>query len=484
MRFLKAEALEPGMILGRDIVSPGQSFMLKKGVKLTREYVDYLNRKGYLGAYITEEENLDVEIEEPLSQNTLSESVKAVSEANISELMSSARHIVKDISNLKHLSIDLLDLRSFDEYTYRHSVNVAVYSVAIAKYMHLSDEELEQVALAGVCHDLGKRKIPTEIINKPGSLTDEEFNEIKNHPKYSYDLLQSNHEISPVVRQAVLCHHENENGSGYPTGKTGKDLNLLTKILHAADVYDALISRRPYKTPYTPLEAFEYLVGGEGILFSEKVVEAMRKVIPTYPIATDVILSTGEKAVVVAHTKDPLRPVVRVLGTNYNMDLSNAAYANVLIVSSGVADGAGFGGVEELNEKRQTVKEKKINIMLVDDSIISLQSTSNALANEKYNIIALQSGFAAMNYIREQGIPDLIIMDIEMPHIDGIETVTAIREMGYTDVPIIFLTSNTSKETVIKCFSVHAKDYIAKPVLPVYLRERVAIALDASRERY
>jgi HD-GYP domain-containing protein (c-di-GMP phosphodiesterase class II) len=215
MRFLKAEALEPGMILGRDIVSPGQSFMLKKGVKLTREYVDYLNRKGYLGAYITEEENLDVEIEEPLSLDTLSNSVKAVSEANISELMSSARHIVKDISNLKTLSIDLLDLRSFDEYTYRHSVNVAVYSVAIAKYMHLTDEELEQVALAGVCHDLGKQKIAAEIINKPGSLTDEEFNEIKSHPKYSYEMLQDNHDISPVVRQAVLCHHENENGSGF-----------------------------------------------------------------------------------------------------------------------------------------------------------------------------------------------------------------------------------------------------------------------------
>lgn len=484
MRFMDTRALTPGMVLGRDIVSPGQSFMLKKGVELTEEYIDYLNRKGYLGAYITDEENLDIEIEDPLSLDTFSNTVKAVEEANVGELISSARNIVRDISQMKKLSIDLLDLRSFDEYTYRHSVNVAVYAVAIAKYLKLSDSELEEAALAGICHDLGKQKISAEIINKPGSLTDEEFEQIKNHPKYSYDMLQSNGEISAVVRQAVLCHHENENGSGYPMGKKGKELSLITKILHVADVYDALISRRPYKNPYSPVEAFEYLMGGEGILFSEKVVEAMRMVIPTYPIATDVRLSTGEKAVVVAHTKDPLRPVVRVLGSNYDMDLSNEAYSNVIIVFSGFSDGVTFGGVEELNEKRQTIKEKKTNILIVDDSIISLQSTTNALSDERYNLITLQSGLAAMNYIKEEGAPDLVIMDIEMPTIDGIETVTAIREMGYTDLPVVFLTSNTSKETVLKCFSVKAKDYIVKPVLPVYLRERVAIALDASLERY
>ena len=87
-------------------------------------------------------------------------------------------------------------MRSFDEYTYRHSVNVAVYAVAVAKSMGLSDEELEHIALAGVCHDLGKQKIPSEIINKPGQLSDEEYNEIKSHPQYGYDILKDNGKIS------------------------------------------------------------------------------------------------------------------------------------------------------------------------------------------------------------------------------------------------------------------------------------------------
>ncbi len=484
MRFVATPGLEPGMILGRDIVSPAQSFMLKKGVTLTEDYIAYLTAKGYLGAYITDKENLDIEPEEPIQFDTLVTSVKAVEEGDIGTLMSTARQIVKDISKLQNLSIDLLDLRSYDEYTYRHSVNVAVYAVAIAKYMKLSETELEQVALAGVCHDLGKKKIPVEIINKPGKLSDEEFLEIKNHPTYAYDMLQSNSEIPAVVRQAVLCHHENENGSGYPMGKDGSEVSVITKILHAADAYDALISRRPYKEPYTPVEAFDYLIGGEGILFNADVVEAMRMVIPAYPIATDVRLSTGEKAVVVAHTKDPLRPVVRIIGSNYNMDLSKEAYSNVLIVYSGLTDTPSLGKVEELNEKRQRVKNKKTEIMIVDDSIVSLQSTSNALADPDYHIVTLQSGLAAMNYIKEKGVPDLIIMDIEMPTLDGISTVSAIREMGYADLPIVFLTSNTSKDTVLKCFSVNAKDYIVKPARPVYLKERVAIALDASLERY
>ena len=121
--------------------------------------------------------------------------------------------------------------------------------------------------------------------------------------------------------------------------------------------------------------------------------------------------------------------------------------------------------------------------MIVDDSVMSLQSTSVALAPDNYNIITLQSGLAAMNYLKAKGAPDLVIMDIEMPVLDGMATVSGIREMGYNDLPVIFLTSNKERETVMKCIEMHAKDYIVKPVNPIYLRERVAIALDASLER-
>ncbi len=483
MRFIAAGSLKSGMILGRDIESPLHNIILKKGVVLNNEHIEYLNDRGYMGAYITSEDTVGIEPEEHISRKTLNEGVNAVSNADIDDLMSSSKRIVDDLSSMNQLSIDLLDLRSFDEYTYRHSVNVAVYATAVAKYMGMEGKELVQMAQAGLCHDLGKRKIPQNILNKPGRLSDIEFNEIKNHPRYSFDMLSKNHEIPSVVRQAVLCHHENENGSGYPTGKDGSELSLMAKILHAVDTYDALISKKPYKDPYTPAEAYEYMMGGRGILFDVQVIDAMKMVIPAYPIATDVRLSTGEEAVVVAHTKNPLRPIVRLIGENEELDLSKREFRNISLTAI-TGDSAGHPGrVEKLNEDRSSVKERKHKILIVDDSIVSLRQTTGALSNEDYELVTLQSGMAAINFIKANGAVDLVIMDIEMPNMNGIAVVSSFREMGYTTMPVIFLTSNHFKETVEKCIEVRATDYIVKPVIPLYLKERVAIALDATLER-
>lgn len=483
MRFLPASALEPGMLLARDIVSNSRTFMLKKGVTLTAEYIKYLQEKGYLGAYIADEISIDICPEEPISAKTLLDGITAVEKGDIEGLLQSAKEIVSDVSGLTQLSIDMLDLRSFDEYTYHHSVNVAVYAVAVGKYMGLTDLELIQLCQAGICHDLGKQRIPLEIINKPGRLTDEEFAEIKKHPKYSYDILYSNQEISAIVRQAVICHHENENGSGYPFGRDGSQLPIMAKILHGVDVYDALTSKRPYKDPYSPSEAFDYLIGGKSILFNDAVVDAMRKVIPTYPIGMEVCLSNGETAVVYEHTSDPLRPAVKLLETGENIVLTLPKYENLFIAASGYMSLDYTSAVENLNEDRLKAKQRKLEIMLVDDSPLSLHQTGAALNNEEYHIIPLQSGIAAINYIKAKGAPDLIIMDIEMPMLNGIAAVTKIQEMGHKNVPIIFLTAKGDKETVLKCKSVNAKDYIIKPVRPTYLKERVALALDERLDR-
>ncbi len=483
MRFIPVKNLEAGMRLGRDIVSPSRNFMLKKGVLLTDEYIGYLDEKGYLGAYINDAETADIELEEPVSEETLINSIIAVEKTDINGLVGSAQHIVAEMAKKKSISIDILDLRSFDDYTYHHSVNVAVYAVVVGRYMGMNEGDLMQLCQAGLCHDLGKQKINVDIINKPGKLSDEELREIKNHPKYSYDILYDNPDISATVRQAVMCHHENENGSGYPNGLDGSQLSIMAKILHAVDVFDALISRRPYKDPYSPADAFEYLIGGKGILFDEAVVEAMRKVIPAYPAATEVMLSTGERAIVVRQTNDPERPIVKIRYSQKYIDLSESANKNIVIVASGIMEMDYSRTVENLNEDRAPKKVRPLDIMLVDDSLMSLQQTTNALNLDCYNVIALQSGLAAINYIKEKGAPDLLIMDIEMPVMNGIQTVSSIRKMGYDDLPVMFLTAKGDKETILKCISVKAKDYIVKPVRPTYLKTRVAIALNASLER-
>ena len=481
MRFVPANALKPGMLVGRDIVNAAHSFMLKKGVELTENYIEFLQTKGYLGAYVTDRESLMVDIEEPVSTETQIKSIEAVEKGDIEGIVASSTSIVSEVSQMSRISIDLIDLRSFDDYTYHHSVNVAVYSVAVGKQMGLSESNLRLLCQAGLCHDLGKARVPIEVLNKPGRLDDDEYALVKKHAQYSYDILYGNPEISAIVRQAVICHHENENGTGYPFGKESKDIPFFAKIIHAVDVFDALTSKRPYKDPYEPAKAYEYIKGGRGILFDEAVVDAMCHVIPAYPAGIDVCLSNGETALVVGHTSNMMRPKVRISATGEEVDLSvNPDYRDVFIAASGIVSLDYAKTVDSLNEKRNG--ERKKNIIIVDDSAISLHQAKAALP-DIYNIVLLNSGTAAINYIKAKGAPDLLMIDVDMPVLNGIATVATLRRAGYVTLPVMFLTGVGDRETVLRCKSVGAIDYIMKPAKPTYLRERVAFALDKNLDR-
>ena len=483
MRFVAAASLQPGMVLARDIISSNRAFILKKGVALNKRYISFLRSKGYLGVYIEDEHSSEIEVGDAISPTIFAGGVYALENGDIDKAVGYAQEIVADIKKQNKTNMDILDLRSYDDYTYHHSVNVAVYAVAVGKRMGLTDEQLVELCQAGLFHDLGKKDIPIEIINKPGKLTDEELRQVRNHPKYSADIVEDNPYIYPGAKEAIVCHHENENGSGYPYGLDGSRTSLITKIIHAVDAYDALISKRPYKEPYSPADAFEYLIGGKDILFNNSVVDTMMDVIPAYPLATEVLLSTGESALIADHTDNNLRPIVKTIKTGKYIDLSDPANKGISIEAN-VTNKLEFRrAVEILNEDRIGMNTKPADIMLVDDSTASLRQTGEILEEEHYHIIALQSGLAAINYIKEKGAPDLVIMDIEMPWINGITAVTTLRNLGFNDLPVIFLTARGDKDTVMKCMSVKAKDYIVKPVLPAYLKGRVAKALNESWER-
>ncbi len=483
MRFVPVEELRPGMKLGRRIINRVSTSMLEKGVELSEVNIERLKSNGYLGAYIADAFSEDIEIQETVQEKNVMDGIDAVANADVGSIIDVASELVNDISALDRISVDLLDLRSFDDYTYHHSVNVAVYAAAVATRMGLPEEQIQEITVAALCHDLGKARIPTEIINKKDRLTDEEFAEIKNHPRYGFDMLYDNPRISSVVRQAVICHHENENGSGYPLGKTGDEIPLYAKIIHAVDVYDALTSRRPYKEPYAPVDALEYLTGGIDILFDRNVVDIMLKVIPAYPPGMDIGLSNGEKAVVIAHTSDGRRPKIKIYDTAKEVDLSSDPdYRQVFITASGILMQENSEGVETLNEDRMKPKQKEINIVVVDDSAIALKQAQSILGDE-YKVTLLESGMACLNYIKVKGEPDLLIMDIDMPVMNGVVTVEKLRESGYRHLNVIFLTAIANREVVLRCNKAGASDYILKPVNPIYLKERVKIALDNNLDR-
>jgi HD-GYP domain-containing protein (c-di-GMP phosphodiesterase class II) len=150
-------------------------------------------------------------------------------------------------------------LASHDYYTYYHSIRVATYSVALAHTMgNSNDEQLQQIALGGIFHDIGKKQIPLKVLNKSGPLTEHEWELMRSHPKSGYDDVL--HTILNVVpREIILHHHEKLNGTGYPDGLAGRDLLPEVKIATLADIFDALTSSRSYQTRRTRYEGLDFI---------------------------------------------------------------------------------------------------------------------------------------------------------------------------------------------------------------------------------
>ncbi len=161
------------------------------------------------------------------------------------------------------------------EQTGQHIRRVSEYSRILARQMGLPEEQVESLRLASTMHDLGKLMIPSEILDKPGRLTDAEFAEIKKHPGFGEQLLHNvEGETMTLARQIALEHHERYDGKGYPNGETGEEIGLESRIVAVADVYDALTSRRSYKDAWDPKVAYDEIVRCSGTQFDPKVVEA------------------------------------------------------------------------------------------------------------------------------------------------------------------------------------------------------------------
>ena len=153
----------------------------------------------------------------------------------------------------------MLNVTSHDYYTYTHSVNVSTYALGFGEYLKLSEENLKVLGMAGVMHDLGKRKIPKEIINKNGKLTEDEFNLMKSHPTFGIEILQDLGETNQLLLDIIEQHHEKLDGSGYPKGLEGKEIHIFAQIMSVADIFDALTTKRSYKEAMKSFEAFNIM---------------------------------------------------------------------------------------------------------------------------------------------------------------------------------------------------------------------------------
>ncbi|MFZ2302962.1 MAG: HD-GYP domain-containing protein [Gallionella sp.] len=232
---------------------------------------------------------------------------------NASDALPVVEEITASVARNPGALISLSRLKDKDNYTYMHSVAVCALMVSLARQLGLGNEQTSQVGMAGLMHDIGKTMVPLEILNKPGKLTEAEFQIVKNHPIDGHIILLESHGMSDIVLHVCLHHHEKADGSGYPKKLIREQIGLYSKMGALCDIYDAITSNRTYKDGWEPAEAIRKMAEWSHRYFDQRIFHAFVKCVGIYPIGTLVRLASDRLGVVVDQTDhSSLTPVLMV----------------------------------------------------------------------------------------------------------------------------------------------------------------------------
>ena len=348
MRRISLESTQPGMILAKAILGSSGNVLLKAGIEVKPQYIVYLRELGIGHLYVRDSRIEDVESKDVVSEETRHEArllVKKTLKALQSpaaqkkgimiqdkDIIETASKIVNELLDNREMVFQLDDIRACADYLFAHSVNCSILSTLVATKIGHNVKNLKYLAVGALLHDIGMVAIPEQILNKSGELTEDEYATVKNHPVYGYELFKKTSLFSARSGAVILQHHERFQGQGYPYGTSGDKITPLAQILSIVDVYDALVSDRPFRKAFQPHQAVEMLLSWGGEYFETDILNEFLSVVAAYPVGFHIILSNGESGLVVANNPGfTLRPIVRVLYTGedlaphpspYDLDLS------------------------------------------------------------------------------------------------------------------------------------------------------------------
>jgi len=233
---------------------------------------------------------------------------------NTQEVKAAVRNCVKSVIKNPNAMLWLTQIKDRDDYTAEHSLRVSIMSVALGRELELMEKELEDLGIAAMLHDVGKINIPLELLNKEGSLNNEEYELMKTHAAHGRKLLMSKSDVPPVTVDVAYSHHEHVNGKGYPRGITAEKIPYFAKIVSVVDAFDAITSDRAYSDARSTLEGLRILYDCRDQQFDEDIVRTFIRLVGIYPPGHIVELTNGEAGIILScQRNNKLRPKVIIV---------------------------------------------------------------------------------------------------------------------------------------------------------------------------
>ncbi|GBF78291.1 metal-dependent phosphohydrolase [Paenibacillus sp. 598K] len=357
MRRVSIQTVRAGDVLAKPILRENGHVLLGMGVELTDRFIDRLRDMQVDTLFIEDKMTEDILPEDVIREETRKQAVDSIQKTMRSiidqpttrgravapEMGRTFRsvfgQIFQDLVGRKDILVSLTNIHVADAYLFQHSVNVAVLAGIMGIAKGYNRTQIEELGIGAMLFDVGMTKVPTEILNKKTRLTTEERQIMERHTTDGFELLRKQHDISLLSAHCALQHHERYNGSGYPRGLQRNEIHEYAQIVALADVYDAMTSPRSYRNRHTPSETIEFLFAAGNSIFDLELIKLFCKHISIYPVATTVVLNTGQTGVISAN--NPLavhRPTVRIVkeadgkapSSPYEIDLKDQLH--VLIV--------------------------------------------------------------------------------------------------------------------------------------------------------